>query len=227
MRTVILSIVVLLGIGFTAVAAEPSDAAKQQAKEKKEQLKENLKQLNEKASKAARKEAKSLSKEGWKTAPGAIALEKQLDRSYLMQYEKDKNGNPLYIMAEAMSVGGNYDAAKLQALELAKQNLAGQIQSEISSRIENTVANDQLEQGEAETLTRTLMASKNVITQRLGRLMPVVEIYRDVNGKNREVFVRLAYNMDKAKEAAHQAVKKELESQGSNLHMKLSSILEN
>ena len=48
-----------------------------------------------------------------------------------------------------MSIGGNYDAAKMQALELAKQNLAGQIQTEITALIENTVANKQLSAEEA------------------------------------------------------------------------------
>lgn len=82
------------------------------------------KELNEKASKAARKEAKKLEKEGWLSAPGALPIEKQLDKSYTMQYEYDYEGYPKFIMAEGMSTAGNYDAAKMQALELG---LMGQI----------------------------------------------------------------------------------------------------
>ena len=41
-------------------------------------------ELNEKASKSAKKEAKKLVKEGWLAAPGALPIEKQLDRSYMM-----------------------------------------------------------------------------------------------------------------------------------------------
>lgn len=48
-----------------------------------------------------------------------------------------------------MSIGENYDAAKMQALELAKQNLAGQIQTEVTALVENTVANKQLSQEQA------------------------------------------------------------------------------
>lgn len=60
-------------------------SSKEIAKERKEIRKASKNELNDKASKAARNEAKKLGKEGWKAAPGALPLEKQLDRSYLMQ----------------------------------------------------------------------------------------------------------------------------------------------
>lgn len=194
-------------------------------KERQELAKASKKELNDKASKAARKEAKRLSKEGWKTVPGALPIEKQLDRSYLMQMEYDQDGFPKYIMAEAMSTGGNYDAAKMQSLELAKQNLAGQIQTEVTALIENTVANEQMDQGEAASITRSVAASKNLISQSIGRVIPVVETYREVNGNNREVLVRIAYSMNMAKAAAKRAVKKELEERGDSLHNKLDQLL--
>lgn len=198
---------------------------KEQIKERKELAKQTKKQLNEKASKTARKEAKKLAKEGWTTAPGALPLEKQLDKSYTMQYEYDEDGFPRFIMGDAMSVGGNYDAAKMQALELAKQNLAGQVQSEITALIENTVSNEQLTQSEAATVTRSILASKNMIAQSIGRVVPVVEIYRVVDGNNREVMVRIAYSQEMAKAAAKAAVKKDLESRGEALHDKLDNLL--
>ena len=68
-------------------------------------------ELNDRASKAAKKAAKTYGKEGWLVAPGHLPMEKQLDRSYQMQYEFDDMGYPKYIMSEAMSIGENYDAA--------------------------------------------------------------------------------------------------------------------
>lgn len=213
--------VVLLGTAPCSFA----QMTKEQRKERQELAKASKKELNEKASKTARKEAKRLSKEGWKTAPGALPLEKQLDKSYMMQYQYDSDGFPQFIMAEAMSIGGNYDAAKMQALELAKQNLAGQIQTEVTALIENTVANEQMEQGEAASITRSVMASKNLISQSIGRVVPVVESYRAVNGNNKEVLIRIAYSQDMAKAAAKRAVKKELEQRGDSLHGKLDELL--
>lgn len=142
-----------------------------------------------------------------------------------MQYQYDSDGFPQFIMAEAMSIGGNYDAAKMQALELAKQNLAGQIQTEVTALIENTVANEQMNQGDAASITRSVVASKNLISQSIGRVIPVVETYRTVNGNNKEVLVRVAYNQDKAKAAAKHAIKKDLEKRGDSLHSKLDKLL--
>lgn len=181
--------------------------------------------LNDKATKSARKEAKQLKKDGWLSTPGALPIDRQLDRSYLMQYEYDENMLPKYIMGEAMSIGRNYDAAKMQAFELAKQNLAGQIQTEITALIENTVANEQLGAEQAESVTRSVMAAKNLISQSIGRTITVVEVYRTLSNKNKEVLLRIAYNSNMAMSAAKKAVKKDLEQRGDNLHEKLDEIL--
>lgn len=220
-----MTLAVALCMAAAVPAAGQQQSAKEQRRERMELAKASKKEMNEKASKAARKEAKRLTKEGWKTAPGALPLDKQLDRSYMMQYQYDEDAFPKYIMAEAMSTGGNYDAAKMQALELAKQNLAGQIQTEITALVENTVANEQMDQSEAESVTRSVMAGKNLISQSIGRVIPVVETYRVVNGNNREVLVRVAYSMDMAKAAAKKAVKKDLEQRGDALHEKLDQLL--
>ena len=216
----LITLMLILASGLTY-----AQSTKEQRKERQELAKASKNELNGKASKAARKEAKKLSKDGWQTAPGALPLEKQLDKSYIMQYQYDYDGFPQFIMAEAMSNGGNYDAAKMQALELAKQNLAGQIQTEVTALIENTVANEQMDQGDAASITRSVMASKNLISQSIGRVVPVVETYRAVNGNNREVLIRIAYSQDMAKAAAKRAVKKELEQRGDSLHNKLDELL--
>ena len=222
MRKVILFMAVCLMAGTTASYAQ---LTKEQLKERKETAKASKAQLNEKASKAARKEAKKMEKAGWQTAPGALPIEKQLDKAYLMQYEYDADMYPKYIMGEAMSIGGNYDAAKMQALELAKQNLAGQIQTEVTALIENTVANEQLSGEDAESITRSVLAAKNLISQSLGRTIPVVEVYRTLDNKNKEVLVRIAYSGDAAKKIAKEAVRKDLEQRGNNLHNKLDELL--
>lgn len=80
-----------------------AQSVKELAKERKELAKYSKSELNSKATKAARKEAKALKKAGWLVAPGALPMDKQLDRSYKMQYEYDENNYPAYIMGEAMS----------------------------------------------------------------------------------------------------------------------------
>lgn len=214
-----------LALFLMGTATALAQSQKEIRKERKETAKLSKSELNAKASKAARKEAKTLKKEGWQNAPGALPIDKQLDKSYTMQYEYDEDLFPKYIMGEAMSIGQNYDAAKMQALEMAKQNLAGQIQTEVTALIENTVANEQLAPEEAASVTKSIMASKNLISQSIGRTLPVMELYRTLKNKNKEVLVRIAYNSKMAKAAAKAAVQKDLEKRGDDLHKKLDELL--
>lgn len=202
-----------------------AQTAKDIRKERQELRKASKSELNAKASKDAKKEAKKLTKEGWITAPGALPLEKQLDKSYMMQTEYDEDMYPKYLMGEAMSIGENYDTAKMQALELAKQNLAGQIQTEVTALIENSVANQQLANEEASSLTQSVMGAKNLISQSIGRTIIVMECYRVKSNKNKEVLVRIAYNGAMAKAAAKRAVQDELKDKSEEIHKKLDKIL--
>ena len=93
--------------------------------------------MNEKASKDARKEAKELKKQGWLTTPGALPLEKQLDRSYQYQYATDDDMNDLWLSGNGQSVGEAYDAAKMQATEVARLELASKISTECTGLIDN------------------------------------------------------------------------------------------
>ena len=181
--------------------------------------------IDTKATKSARSEATKLTKEGWTTTPGTLPIDKQLDKSYSMQFETVDNGLPKYIMGEAMSIGENYDAAKMQALELSKQNLAGQIQTEVTALVENSVANKQLTANEAASITNSVLASKNLISQSLGRVVPIVEVYRTLNNSNKEVLVRIAYNHEMAVEAAKKAIRADLEAKGEKLHNQLDKVL--
>ncbi len=202
-----------------------AQTAKDIRKERQELRKASKSELNAKASKDAKKEAKKLTKEGWITAPGALPLEKQLDKSYMMQMEYGDDMYPKYLMGEAMSIGENYDAAKMQALELAKQNLAGQIQTEVTALVENSVANKQLGAEEAASLTQSIMGAKNLISQSIGRTIIVMECYRVKSNKNKEVLVRIAYNGVMAKAAAKRAVQDELKDKSEEIHKKLDNIL--
>ena len=195
------------------------------SKERQEIKKMAKKELSAKVDKSTKKEAKRLAKEGWVVAPGSLPLEKQLQRSYEMEFQYDDLGFPKYIMANAQSIAENYDAAKTSAMSLAITNLAGQIQTEVDASIENSVANNQLSAEEAASISETVMASKNMISQSIGRTIVVVECYRILSNKNREVMVRIAYNGEMAKQAAKQAVRVELEKKGQHLHEQLDKAL--
>ena len=208
-----------------ACSASFAQDAKEIMKERQEIKKMAKKELSARVDKATKKEAKRLTKEGWVVSPGALPLEKMLQRSYEMEYQYDDLGFPKYIMANAQSIAENYDAAKTAATSLAITNLAGQIQTEVAALVENTVANQQLAAEDAVSISETVMSSKNLISQSIGRTIVVVECYRVLKNKNREVMVRIAYNGEMAKQVAKQAVREELEKKGEKLHEQLDKVL--
>ena len=219
----------LLVVAISLIIACASSFAETDVKEIRKDRQEinrlAKKELTSLVSRVTKKEARRLKKEGWIVSPGALPLERQLERSYLMEYEYTDDLYPKYIMANAQSIAEHYDAAKTAATSLAITNLAGQIQTEVTALIENTVANNQLSGDDAVSISETVMSSKNLISQSISRTMVVVECYRVLKNNNREVMVRIAYNGEMAKEAAKKAVREELEKKGENLHEQLDKVL--
>ena len=183
------------------------------------------KKIKKKAVKEARKEAKRFKKEGYKVTPGALPMEKQIETAWMRQYETAEDGYPLYIVASGNSVANTTSAAKLQATELAKLELAGSISTQVAALIENSIANQQLNSEEAASVTKTVAASKNIIAQELGRSLTLFEIYRTLKNKNVEVNVRIAYNSKKAEEVAQKTIKKKLEEETEITHDKLEKLM--
>lgn len=222
MKKFLMVAIAIIVASVSCLAQTNADQIRQERNEIKKLAK---KELSARVDKTTRKEAKRLQKEGWTVAPGALPLEKQLERSYLMEFEYNADLFPKYIMANAQSIAENYDAAKVAATSLAITNLAGQIQTEVTALIENTVANKQLSAEDAASISETVMSSKNLISQSIGRTIVVVECYRILTNKNREVMVRLAYDGAAAKEITKKVIREELEKKGQNLHNQLDQVL--
>ena len=193
-----------------------------QAKNPDRQL---TKQIKKKAAKQARKEAKRFKRKKWYVAPGALPMDKQIQKAWELQYMEDEDGYPLYIVATGNSVAETQSAAKLQAMELAKLELAGLVQTNVAALIENSVANSQLNNEEAASVTKTVAASKNIIAQEIGRVITMFEIYKKIN-KNVEASVRIGYNTDIAMETAKKTIRKKLEEETEILHDKLDKLLD-
>lgn len=74
-----------------------------------------------------KQEAKRLKKEGWQVTIGSPSLEEQLQKAIKLQREENGSHQQRYVFGNAISVGSFYDAAKMQAMELSKVDLAGKI----------------------------------------------------------------------------------------------------
>ena len=109
-------------------------------------------------------------------------------------------------------------------METAKLEMAGQINTQIAALIENSIANKQLNNEEAASVTKTVAASKNLIAQEMGQVIPMVEMYKKI-GKNVEANVRLAYNMATAFDVAKKVIRKNLEEETKIAHEKLEQLM--
>ena len=177
------------------------------------------------ANKAAKKEARALKKEGWMVPPGTLTMDLQLQESYSKALEKDEKGFEKYIAGEAMSIGETFDAALFQASNLAKLDLAGKIQTDITQLIDNKLANNQLSQQQAASLVKSVSASKNLVSQKIGRVINPVKMYRILDNGNVEVRTVVYYSHELAMDAMKQALRESLESEADEMAKQLDQLL--
>ncbi len=188
--------------------------------------KEASKALNKKVMKKARKEAKKYKKSGFYVSPGSLPMDIQLENAWKKQMLIDDDGFPKFIVATGNSVGESQTAAKIQATETAKLELAGTISTNIAALIENNIANQQLNLEDAASVTKTVAASKNIIAQELGRVLPLFEVYKKIGKNNIEADIRLAYDSDVAYEVAKKVIRKSLEEQTDIMQEKLDKLMD-
>ncbi len=183
------------------------------------------KEIKSKAIKQARKEAKKLKKEGFKVAPGQLPMEKQIENTWIKRYETDDKGVKKWFVADARAVGETHSAAKLQAYEVAKVNLAGQIGTEVAGLIETNIANAQLNAEVAASVTETVATFKSLVGSKMGRTSTLFEADKTI-GKNTEIFVTIAYSYDEALNMAKDIIKKEMKDKMKVQSEQLNTILD-
>lgn len=183
------------------------------------------KDIHQKAMKEARKEAKTLKKEGFKVAPGQLPMDKQIESTWVKRYETDDQGNKKWFVTDARALGETHSAAKMQAYEVAKVNLAGQIGTEVAGLIETNLANAQLSTQDAASVTETVATFKSIFGSKLGRTSTFFEADRP-DGKNIEVFVTIGYNYADAVNMAKDIIRKGLKEKANVQSEKLDEILD-
>ena len=143
--------------------------------------------------KEIKKEVKKYEKEGRKVVPGSLSLRDMLIRSKKAELEEDVEGNLKWTVGVASSVGGVYDAARMQAMTLAKAELAALLSTNLTQKFEVGVNNESLPHAEAESKAKAIMAAKALsIDQKLGNPRVLFDAYRELPNGNVEVTLRVA-----------------------------------
>ncbi len=164
--------------------------------------------------KDAKKEAKRLDKEGFRTM--SIPIVRQLEDFYTRMAERQDDGTPKYLMANERATGNSYTAAQMEALNVAKVRLAGQVQTTVMSQAKIDLANASLSAEDAASITKALEKSTLMVAQKLNRVIVVEEYYRVLSNKNYEVVVVLLYDSKSVRDQvladARAELQKELDS---------------
>ena len=151
--------------------------------------KELNKELKAKANRTAIKEAKAYKKEGWKTMPGTLSLDKQIESAKKASIQTDSDGVLMYYMASCQAVGGNYAAAKQIASNRAKLDLVRSATMDVADKTIDQLANNNLGEGDIELIDETVTTTQFSANMNLKGVSQFVEIYRELDNGNVEVMV--------------------------------------
>lgn len=163
----------------------------------------NAQGLSRDEMKDIKKEVKKYEKDGWKTMPGALSLTDQMIRGRKVQLEEDDEGNAKWQIGAATSIGTIYDAARMQAMTLAKAELSGLITTNLTEKFVAASENQQMPMDQAESMAKAAMEAKAVsVDQRIGNPRVIFDAYRKLPNGNVEVTVRVAILVKKINEIA-------------------------
>jgi hypothetical protein len=214
---------------FMLMAQTGVDAQLKSRKELQKDRKALMDRVKDKAIKEARKQADEYEKEfGWRTFEGDVPMPKMLEQSWMKQLEMRQNPDGseanAYIWATGNGVAKTKSAAEMQAIELAKVELAGQLKTFVAALTTSNIANAQITGVDAETEQNIVQSAKNITSATLTQIKPVVKMYRNTipkkglkkSGKQQlapgvtEVQVILFYDLYQADFQTRDAIKEEL-----------------
>ena len=121
--------------------------------------------------------------------------------------EQDADGYEKWIIGEGSSVGTIYDAARTQALTVAQGEISRRLKTDMTSQIEQNLANEQFAQAEAESIAQTIVtAMGKSIDQKINRPRNLIECYRELPNGNVEVLIRAAISSETLNTLAKAAI---------------------
>ena len=165
-------------------------------------------ELSKANQKLLKKQLKEFKADGWKVNPGQLPLEVQLTRAFSAQSEVDAMGYEVWIVGEGRSTGSVYDAARTQAITVAKGEIAQKLRTDMTSTIEQDLANEQFGADEAESIAKTIVSQQGrSIDQQLNRPKTLMECWRKLPNGNTEVLIRCAISADTVSKLAKEAIK--------------------
>ncbi|MFR9650778.1 MAG: hypothetical protein SNG35_01985 [Rikenellaceae bacterium] len=174
--------------------------------------KELSKELKDRVEKDCRKDAKQLEKDGWRTAPGALSLEKQLQITRYAMLDKTSEGADVYSTATHIVTAANYSIAKGMGQSRASNELAANLKNEVKEMVENSMANQGVTPQEMEAVDQFLSKSSSTASAKLQGVKTTFEATRDKGGMVEyqvTIVLKKAEAIEQLKAAMEKAMKSE------------------
>lgn len=209
-------IVLLLSVVLTLALVVPVAYAQNLSKSEQKILK--------KMEKEARKDAKAYKKEGWKVAPGKMPIETQLLEARKLSLQQDDYGFPLYVEGTAVATGTQYDGALFKATSVVRTRIAERLESIIVETITVKQENKEISKDEATSLVEAVGIAKQLVSQKLGRVIIPLEMYRELKDGRIEVSIIGFYNQELAYETFVQAMHDNLLEEADELSGRIEDI---
>lgn len=215
-------------VAVTTMSAENVFAqsyAKKQQQEKKEMartIKKQQEDLYKKSPKMARKTAKEWEKDGWMSMN--LPIEKQLERTWERECLYDEEGYPKYVSVTTEARGTNFSAAQMQAENVAKIRIAGNIAASVASLADIALANNETTPELTASLSKALENTKIIVAQKIGKVFTGTSVYRQ-DAKGYEVRTIVLYDQRQAMKIAHEVILEELKNESDENKKQLESML--
>lgn len=143
----------------------------------------------------------------YKVADDLPNLESQIKNDVATKWSFDSDLFPTNISGEAKSLAKTYDMASSKAYDMARENLANEIVHEIMLQFIRKDFVKRFGAVKGQEMVQAILDSKSGISERLGDVEKVLELYNSKNTTSSEVFVRVYYNGNQAKEDFKMALK--------------------
>ena len=168
-----------------------------------------------KPTKESKKLARSYEKKGWTVPFGAMSMAEQIQRAAYFQNEVDGAGQSKYAIGRGETEAEYFDAARMQAMELARLDIARQLETQLTAEAKKVLGNEQ--GAEVTSVLETTMGGRSVVSQKISQTIVVTEIQRELPNGHKVVAITLAADRSQVMKDAKRAVREELKKRGSEI----------
>lgn len=207
---------------INVVPMSAQDPSGKDDKEWARKVKKDKEDFYKRSPKEAVKQAKQWTKEGWKSMN--LPLEKQFERTWAMLAIKEGEVTYKYVSKEVIGTGTNMTAAQMQAENVAKVRIAGELCSEVAAQVDLGLANSETNAELTASMSKAVEVAKIIFAQKMGKVYTGVTAYRERKNLY-EVQVVVLYDRVQGMNAARMAVLDELAKETGKSREQLESLL--